>query len=245
MTSDIGLIETFLCAGRRAPFWGAHWKRLKMSAGKIGIPLKPHVNPQVISVIRQLGPHPHRVRLLLAPDGTADISIRGYDAPWLESAAPLSEKLICVAAPRDYPGAWAGLKTTARAGLEKAFKSAKSRGASDAILRRPDILYETTRGNLFWIRDGAVYTPSLALGCLPGVLRAWVIRRLRRWNIPVREGRYRLPALKAADAVMRTNALIGVSHVEEIAGIKKWPSPVHPLVLRLHAELKKLFGKQD
>ncbi len=243
MRCDFGLIETFLCVGRRAPFWDAHWRRLKRSAEKIGIPLKTQVKHQVVAQIRRLGPHPHRVRLLLAPDGTPDISIHGYDAPWLESDEPLSEKLICVVAPRDYPGVWGGLKTTARGGLEKAFESAKSRGASDAILHRSDILCETTRGNLFWIRDGAVHTPDLKLGCLPGVMRAWVIRRLRRWNIPVREGRYRRSALDAADAVMRTNALISVSRVEEIVGLKKWPAPVHPLVLRLHIELKKLFGK--
>ena len=122
--------------------------------------------------------------------------------------------------------------------MEKAYAAAKNRGADDAIMLRSGILYETTRGNLFWIKSGVVHTPELNLGCLPGVMRAWVIRQLRRRKIPVREGRYDRSALLCADAVFRTNALIGVSWVREIIGFKKWRGPLHPIAARLQRDLR-------
>lgn len=133
------------------------------------------------------------------------------------------------------------MKTTARAGLEKAFAAAVRQGAADAILHRSGIVYETTRGNLFWIKEGVVYTPDLKLGCLPGVLRGWVIRQLRRWRIPLRTGLFTLDNLEESDAVVRTNALIGVEWVKEISGLKKWRRPVPPLILRLHQTLRAIF----
>lgn len=173
-----------------------------------------------------------------------DLSFRGYTPKWITAPAPVSERLIRLSAPPDYPGRWRGLKTTMRKGLEKAYAAAQRRRAADAILcrgGRGGVVYETTRGNIFWIRDGVVFTPDISLGILPGILRGWVIARLRRRGIRVEEGKFPLSELKRADAVFRTNAIIGVSAVREIAGLKKWPGPPHPQIARLHRQLQLLF----
>lgn len=241
VTACHGLVETFLCIGRQALFWNEHWRRLSRSAKKMVIPLDSSLNKRVIRRIRRLGPHPHRGRLVLAADGTIDLSFQGYDAGHIFREEPIPEKLICLVAPKDYPGRRAGLKTTPRTGLEAAFAKARRRHAADAILHRSSVLFETTRGNIFWIKDGVVYTPSLSVGCLPGIMRAWVIARLRRWGVRVREGCYEMEDLKCADAVFRTNALIGARPVREIAGLKKWGGRIHPLARRLHAEFRKFY----
>ena len=240
MTHDIGLIETFLCAGTRAPFWKNHWRRLRRSARKIELNLKPDLGRSVSAQIRRLKPHVHRARLSVSARGFDHLTFAGYDARWMEAGSAPGERLICLAAPADYPGPWAGMKTTARVELEKLFRVAAERGAADAIFHQSGILCETTRGNIFWIKNGVVHTPSLAVGCLPGVMRAWVIRRLRAWKIPVQQGRYERFVLKKTNAVFRTNALIGVSWVNRVDGIGSWRRP-HPLVDRLRRELKVLF----
>lgn len=241
MGATIGIFETFLCVHRRAPFWPAHWSRLNRSARRIGIPVDPNLDHQVRKKIHRLGPRFHRARLLVAADGQVDLAIHRYDEHGFNLDWPLSEKLICVQTPLDYPGAWAGHKTTSRLGLEMEFAAARRRGASDAILcGRGDVIHETTRGNIFWMKNGVVYTPDPAIGCLPGIMRQWVIRQLRRWRVTVREGRYTPRDLASADAVLRTNAVVGVRWVESIAGIKKWNHPAPPLVLKLYANLKTL-----
>lgn len=239
------LLETFLCVGSRAPFWKMHWGRLCRSAAKIGICVSSTLNKKVLSRIGGLEPHPHRARLVLGRDGVVDLSFHGYTPKWIAASAPVSERLICLSAPPDYPGRWRGLKTTMRAGLEKAYAVALRCRATDAILHRGGrwgVVYEATRGNIFWIMDDVVRTPDISLGILPGILRGWVIAQLRIWGIRVEEGKFPLSELKRADAVFRTNALIGVSAVREIASLKKWPGPPHPQIARLHRRLQLLFS---
>ncbi len=114
----------------------------------------------------------------------------------------------------------------------------------DAILFIPErpasksVVYETTRGNLFWIRNRIVHTPHWKLGCLPGVMRGWVIRQCRQWNIAVREGRNTLADIQDSDAVFRTNALIGVAPIGAIRGLGRWATE-HPLIRRLRRAIRE------
>lgn len=146
-------------------------------------------------------------------------------------------------APRNYPGQWPGLKTTDRRGLERAYRQATRINADDALLLLPGgRLSETSRGNLFWTKNGVVFTPPLQTGCLAGLARAWVLDACWRAGIPASERQGGLENLKRANGVFRTNAVIGVEWVSEIIGALnvKWSDPPPPAAA-LHRQLQKLF----
>ena len=62
--------------------------------------------------------------------------------------------------------------------------------------------------NIFWFDDEAWHTPSLETGILAGTAREAFINKLKAQNTTIREGFYRVEALKKAKKVVLTNALI-------------------------------------
>lgn len=61
--------------------------------------------------------------------------------------------------------------------------------------------------NLFWIRDGVLFTPSLATGILAGVTRERVIRLAAEAGLPVREGLFVWTDVVEADEAFLTNSI--------------------------------------
>lgn len=77
---------------------------------------------------------------------------------------------------------------------------------------------ECSSSNIFWVRKGGVFTPSLEAGVLDGVTRRIVIESLKN---DVIEGFFGLEDLRRADEVFITNSLVEVQSVSEIYGIFK------------------------
>ncbi|OIJ14441.1 4-amino-4-deoxychorismate lyase [Anaerobacillus arseniciselenatis] len=72
--------------------------------------------------------------------------------------------------------------------------------------------------NIFWVKDGQVYTPSVATGILNGITRKFIIKVLAKYNIRCHEGFYPLTALIEADEVFITNSIqeiVSISSVDE------------------------------
>lgn len=85
-------------------------------------------------------------------------------------------------------------------------------GYDDVLFMKPGgELSETSRANIFFIRDGKIYTPDPRCGLLNGVIRQWVMA-----NFTVETGEYLLDELLSADAVFVTNSVIGIQKVAVI-----------------------------
>ena len=76
--------------------------------------------------------------------------------------------------------------------------------------------------NLFWIRDGRLFTPALACGVLPGLARARLMARETVEEVVA--GR---EALDTAEAIFLTNSLTEVRPVRWLDGREL---PPHPLL---------------
>ncbi len=112
-----------------------------------------------------------RVRLALARDGAIEV----FFAPFTPEPP---EKIwrVAIAAPRlDSHNPLLRHKTTRRELYETALAAS---GADEALfLNERDEVCEGARTNIFVARDGALLTPPLSSGLLPGVLRAELLKQ--------------------------------------------------------------------
>ncbi len=77
-------------------------------------------------------------------------------------------------------------------------------------------ILESTIANVFWIKDGNLYTPPLSEGCIAGVMRRYLMEQLPILGIDVVEKPLTLSELKAAEAVFLTNAIRKIKWVSSI-----------------------------
>lgn len=85
---------------------------------------------------------------------------------------------------------------------------AQEHGCFEAILlNEHGHICECSSSNIFWEKDGALYTPDESCGLLPGVMRQQVIDES---ELPVKTGEYTLEDIKQADRVFVTNVAWGI-----------------------------------
>ncbi|GAA4492591.1 aminodeoxychorismate lyase [Pseudaeromonas paramecii] len=104
----------------------------------------------------------------------------------------------------------AGLKTLGR--LEQVLFKAEleSRGLAEALVcDTQGHLVEAVTANLFWRQGQCVFTPALTQAGVAGVMRAWCLDQLQRWQWDVQEVSQTPAALVQADEIWLTNALMG------------------------------------
>jgi len=77
-------------------------------------------------------------------------------------------------------------------------------------------LVEGTRSNVFIVKNGEIFTPSLASGCLAGTRREIVKEMARELDLPFSEEGLSLPDLYQAQEVFLTNSLMGIMPVSQI-----------------------------
>lgn len=90
----------------------------------------------------------------------------------------------------------------------------RDRDLDDCLLQneRGNII-ESSQGNLFIVSNGVLYTPSLADGCIGGVMRAQVINLALAHGIKVYECSLNPQNLLAADELFFSNAVSGIRWV--------------------------------
>jgi branched-chain amino acid aminotransferase len=161
-----------------------HLRRLAGSAAGLGLPEpdEAEVRRGVSAVLADFAPPFGRLRITWTAGPSPMGSGRGTPRPTLVVAAAAgtppeaSTDVVTVPWPRNERSAVAGLKTTSYAENVVALARAHERGASEALFANTagDVC-EGTGTNVFYVLDGDLRTPSLAVGCLAGVTRALVL----------------------------------------------------------------------
>ncbi len=110
---------------------------------------------------------------------------------------------------------------------------AKDRGAYEAIMLNAEgYLTEGTVCNIFFVRDGAVCTPSVDAGILDGITRNIVIGLAREAGLSVYEGLYTPHDIRRADEVFFTNT---TAEVMPVSRVEDRVYPVGPVARKLRA----------
>ncbi|MCB5160371.1 aminodeoxychorismate lyase [Marinomonas algarum] len=97
-------------------------------------------------------------------------------------------------------------------------------------------IVECIQSNIFWFKDGLLFTPSLISSGVQGTYRSAIISGQSQYC--VQTGRFKLSALESADEVFITNSLMGIVPVTRIVD-RSLPIGVHTLTLQ------KLMQKKD
>ncbi|MHC4592269.1 MAG: aminotransferase class IV [Planctomycetota bacterium] len=122
-----------------------------------------------------------------------------------------------------------------------ALAEGRGRGADEVyFLNSQDHLTEGAITNLFLVTDGAVLTPDVECGLLPGVTRRVVLEICRDEGVATQVGVYGEVDLQAADELFCTNSLRGIMAVERILDCPTRELASHPLTERLQHCYAKL-----
>lgn len=83
-------------------------------------------------------------------------------------------------------------------------------------------LAEGVVSNLFWVKDGTLFTPSVHTGILNGITRQFVMKLGERLGLKVEEGFFKPVELDSAEEIFITNS------IQEVVGIKDWNGRLFP-----------------
>jgi branched-chain amino acid aminotransferase len=121
-----------------------------------------------------------------------------------------------------------------------AVREAQAAGALEPILLNEDgEVAEGASANVFIVKGGAVLTPPLRAGILPGVTRELVLEIGRGLGIPAREETLRVADLLAADEAFITSTLKEAVPVRTIDGKTVGQGRPGPVTLRLLAAYRE------
>lgn len=155
--------------------WTAHLQRLAASARQLGFAfdaqsVQDHMSLMVSELQRSYPQSAARVKLSLQHDGHVHVQ----HAPLAPLLSP-SVRIRLATAPLT-PTVLQSHKTTARQVYDEGIRQAEEEGCFDTIFFDPqDRVIEGGRTNVFACLNGVWCTPPLAVGALPGVMRAEIL----------------------------------------------------------------------
>lgn len=98
---------------------------------------------------------------------------------------------------------------------------AKEQKWNDAVLLNThNRICDSTIANIFLIRNAIIYTPALEEGCIAGVMRKCIIKKLTALNYKVKEAEISVDDLLSAEEVFLTNSIYNIRWVQQIGDSK-------------------------
>ena len=114
---------------------------------------------------------------------------------------------------------FSNLKCSSHLPYVMAARSAKENKFNDCfVLNNFDRICDSTIANVFWIKNGAVFTPPLSEGCIAGVMRRYLINKSRLTKYKAQEKMCEVGDLESADEIFLTNAIRGIRWVKRFRG---------------------------
>ncbi len=230
-----GVFTTIRTVSGEPLFWDKHWVRLRNDSGKVGVDLSEFSETRVFDALKKelttSGISDGRARITFLDQRSADI--------WPAEVEQNTTISILVGERRPLPPNFSvgaspyrvnafsplsGVKSCNYLENILALEEARSRGFHEAL--RTNHADEITGGcmsNVFWLKGGVLYTPSLVTGCLAGTTREFILE-----SLDCREVKVGLEELNSADAIYLTSAGLGIVAVAEFEK-RKLPNPPHQI----------------
>ena len=212
-----------------------HWRRLSADAETLGIDLTLHSESFVVDALAE------SIKEDQIINGRARITFfdERPSAIWLGESISSTSLSIITGGVRDVPDNFkltvspypinslsplAGVKSCNYLENLMAAEEAKMCGFHEAIrVNERNEVTSAAMANVFWLKNGELFTPSLATGCLAGTTREFVLE-----NLDCREVESGIEELNSADAIYLTSAGLGIVAVAEFEK-RKLPNPPHQI----------------
>lgn len=220
-----GLFETLLVTDQGPLFSDLHWQRMSKGANILGIKLPTEAKwlAKVQEFIDQTPRKvPYAIRVTLsggAPQANlpSQLLFHSRIIPYTPDQYAKGIHLHLLPTPRNERSPLTSIKSTNYLENILAKEAAVRQGADEGLwLNTVGFISEGTMSNLFFIKDGILFTPSLSSGCLPGTRRQLILDLARSLQIRTEEGLFTLPDLLLSDEIFMTNSLMGVMPVRQI-----------------------------
>jgi len=242
-----GFFETMIVQQGRILFWQDHLTRITEAAAALGIHLHQNRNPdkfleQLLHLSEQNNASNYgRVKVKVWRDGAGLYTPQTNAAAWMATAQPaeasqnLPLKVGICRTVTTLPSPFSIFKgpnalVYVVAGNEKAQTL-----YDDMLLLSPDgAVAEMISSNIFWFREGTLFTPALETGCINGILRRNLLRWAKAQAVPVVECLLAPAMLQDASVIFSAN-VTGIKSISMLAS-QQLPD-THPQLDRLRQEL--------
>ncbi|GGG87846.1 aminodeoxychorismate lyase [Paenibacillus radicis (ex Gao et al. 2016)] len=233
----MGLFETFRTYGGRPYLLERHLQRLAEGCEQLGIRYtadQEALQLLLAELLRENELNEAYIRLTVSA-GTGELGLQtgDYERPsellLMKALPPVSEALYrsgkelrLLSTARNTPEGAVRLKSLHYMNNMIAKRELAASGAAanaeGLMLTADGKLAEGIVSNLFYAKNGKVYTPSVDTGILPGITRAKVMELALEAGFEVEEGHFRYGELLAADEVWMTNSIQELVPITSISG---------------------------
>ncbi len=226
-----GVFETLRAEGGEVFFLEAHLERLGSGLDTLGIDLPDAARiarEGLAAVLGKLGGEGAAALKVIVTRGTgpAGPSTRGEFTPSVvvigsvdPRERPVSMRAITSSVVRNERSPVAHVKSLNYLDMILARREAEARGAEEAIvLNTRGRVAEASAANVFAVRGKGLLTPPVEEGCLPGIVRAEVLRVAPSVGFDVAVEPLTVGILREAEEAFLTNSRIGVAPLVELDG---------------------------
>ena len=226
-----GLFETIHYHKGKLLFWNSHYNRMVQGMAALrffrgGFPLKEELEAQVLDLlVKNRVFNDARVRISLFRRGEGLYTPDNFSCSWLIEVEPLNVKGyqwfdegLHVGFFTDFPRHFSPaspFKTLSVQANILAGIYAREHGLNDAyVVNGKGRFVESVSSNIFWMKEGALFTPAVSSGCVDGIMRKEIIRLAKAEGVLVMENQGATEEdLLNADELFLTNVISGIRWV--------------------------------
>jgi branched-chain amino acid aminotransferase group I len=136
------------------------------------------------------------------------------------------------------------IKTTSYAESVLARREARMKGVDEVVmLNEKGFLAEGSISNIFLVKGGALVTPSLESGILPGITRAAVLKLAESGGLKIEERQVSYEELKQAEEAFFTNSVLEVMPIAQFENRAVGKGTAGVITRKLTAAYRDLTGQ--
>ena len=252
----LGVFETFRIYDGHPFLLDDHFQRLKSSCGDLNIVLN-FSKEELLQNLEQL------LTLNKLTDAYVRLNVSAGEAPiglqtssflhpttiiFMKPLGVMSEEkgAEIVNIPRNTPEGAIRLKSHHYLNNILAKRELVDHSKEGIFLTKDQKVAEGIVSNVFWVKKGQVYTPSLSTGILNGVTRQFVIELSHKYRITINEGEFDQSDLFDAEEMFITNSIQEIVAISELNDhLFSQKREIVPLLQKLYRDYctKRLFSK--
>ena len=231
-----GIFTTLAVLDREPFLWEKHWQRLQESSRRLGLDLENFNEKKTRQAFEELvianSVRNARARITFFEESASGV--------WPYNADHGTSLLIMTADLKPEPrnlsltrspyrlnssSPLAGVKSCNYVEKILAKNEARQRGFDECLqLNERQGVTSAAMANVFWLKNGRLFTPSLDTGCLPGTTREFILE-----NIECIELETGIEELRSSDQIFLTSAGLGVVQAAEFDG-RELKHDAHPIM---------------